>query len=60
MDKLVTLYHGGDVRWNEICGVEFEEMQRLPILFSCRPTFSGVVDKVNEKLRWTGTVSILY
>jgi hypothetical protein len=48
------------VRWNEICGVEFEEMQRLPILFSCRPTFSGVVDKVNEKLRWTGTVSILY
>lgn len=57
MEKLVTLYHGGEVRRNDIGGVNLENMHELSVLFSCRPTFNGILDKVNEKLRWTGEAS---
>jgi hypothetical protein len=58
MDIIVMLYLGGDVKRNDVGGVDFENMQELSILFSCRPTFSGIVDKVKEKLRWMGMLWI--
>jgi hypothetical protein len=54
MEKLVMLYHGGEVRRNDIGGVDLENMHELSVLFSCRSTFNSILDKVNEKLRWTG------
>jgi hypothetical protein len=42
------------VKRTDVGGVDFENMQELSILFSCRPTFSAIMDKVTDKLRWTG------
>ncbi|CAN6348218.1 unnamed protein product [Urochloa humidicola] len=53
MDKLVTLFHGGTVKENELGGCEFENMQRLPLLFSVRPTYSAIVHRMKERLMWT-------
>ncbi|CAN6228060.1 unnamed protein product [Urochloa humidicola] len=53
MDKLVTLFHGGTVKENELGGFEFENMHRLPLLFSARPMYSAIVDRVKERLMWT-------
>ncbi|CAN6295728.1 unnamed protein product [Urochloa humidicola] len=53
MDKLVTLFHGGTIKENAVGGFEFENMERLPLFFSARPTYSGIVDRVKEKL-WMG------
>uniref|UniRef100_K4A324 Uncharacterized protein n=1 Tax=Setaria italica TaxID=4555 RepID=K4A324_SETIT len=54
MDKLVAVYYGGTVKRNEIGGFDFEKMVELPLLFSARPTFSGIMDQLKERLRWTG------
>ncbi|CAL4916351.1 unnamed protein product [Urochloa decumbens] len=52
MDKLVTLFYGGTVKENELGSFEFENMERMSLLFSARPTYSGIVDRVKERLRW--------
>ena len=38
----MTLYHGGDVKRNNLGGVDFQNMQELLILLNCRSKLNRI------------------